>query len=241
MVKNQMVQVSFFNPNGQEKEWSGWEARKFVASRLDEMGAEGVNTLMHYNNQSLPLDEYPCIRFLGGRNGFRIVGIGDGVQTVLMFAQQYPYISEGKPCRVEINFGEVDCRPGKPFGYRCFVVPSVQRSSTKMVDAFQKGDISEAKFKEYLVSRIKTGIYRQMNVLGLDADPQLWINEVRVRGWVPYGTKGNVVTHVPRVEVGFVCDHQLVGQWSVGSLISRGHGYIMPVYKHSSEESENAA
>lgn len=227
------LQFQIFKPPLTGDSWSGWAAREWVAKRLD--GREDVDALLHYQN-SQPITSYPAIRFLGGKDNFRIIGIGEKGMTTLMNAAAHFPTLDAHPLRIEMTGGAVDLTPCDGRVYTTTFVPTHKGKHIKRVrDAYQGLHLKE--FKQWILDRLYHGINKQLDFLELSQDcVSIQITEIKTHRPAPIKLGNGRTLLVPRVEVTFFSDHDFTGQWSVGELISRGHGHIKRLHPMNNQK-----
>ncbi len=220
---NKYIQFQFFKTPIDGNGWSGWQARQWVSKQLDSKA--GTDALFHYKDGK-PASDYPMVRFLGGKNSFRIIGIGEqGIKAVMDNAVYYHTLDE-MPMRVEMTSGPIDIIPSDGNIYTSYFIPSQKLSAALRVGKAFKTDDHKS-LKKWLKERVQASITRQIEALNLPAfNFEVNIASVEPHTPVPIDISNNKQKLVPMLKISFFIDQELKGPWSIGALTSRGHGNI---------------
>lgn len=221
------IQFQFFKPPASDVGWSGWEARRWFAAQMD--GKPEAEAVLHYKN-GIPDGGYPHVRFLGGKNNFRIVGLGKrGIKAVTDASINFHRLDD-KPMRVQMTGGDISLSPSDGLLYSTTFIPNRKLAGALRVAEASKDGISK-KFKKWIKGKLYAGMAAQIEALNLPFDNfELHVCTIKIKTPAPINVQNDKTILAPRVEVLFILDCELKGPWSVGCLTSRGHGVIKRVH-----------
>lgn len=214
-------------PDRQITEHQPWDARRLIAAVLAKEPSFPAG-LFHFGADGHPQAELSSVRFFSGTGSVGIEGFGAAAQLVDQHHRRIARLlgSTTQAC----ERGRVEIVPTlQPVRYRiALLVPAVRGSAGLQFRALLDAPAEElqAAAAPLLAEVIGRGIRRQSDLLGLWT-PVAPIEVTGIGGTRVVRRAGPAF--VPALlDIEFQAPLQLLGPWSVGHLVARGFGRIVP-------------
>lgn len=241
-MPRQLETLFFIPPPEGRTSWRGGDAR----TRLSHLAGDALPlALFHKNDDGSPKQSRALVRWAGGRECFRIVGVGaaanEAVQAAAMPVAR-ALMSGDRPVRVEMRETRVSCAiQGAPTGYR--LARLVVAKSTAEVHAFWN-QLDDAGRRERIAGMVRRGIVAQIETLqrlgegeDLPEPDETLIRLLNVRVLaigdpaVEYvgSNRSGGARHVDVVDANIQINAVLGGHWNAGWMAHLGYGHIKPV------------
>lgn len=219
------------------QEMFGDQARAETARLLDlsMVDQEAVSQLMNYKHETgKPIrtaeSRFPAVRFVGSRDGFALIGLGDeGVDLVnklsLPIASSWS-IRLGRAVLQSVSSGDVEARL-LPYSLRYSIKRMVIQKRKSQETSINSDPVS------HIEKMIKAKILSQAEFFGENIEALsegLRIHVQETKSLSPVRLSSHCGGFVASSSVVFDANIKLDGPWFAGYFNARGYGRISPVF-----------